>query len=509
MKKGLRILSCLEQQKGAHRERSRLKRYRLLARRMGIPADEADEIDRKACLNPHLEVLTSVFAPAVYGFAKWILEMAEQRGIRKLYFLSRDGFSVFETVRSLISERGEGPEVHMLYVSRYTLRIPFYEESPCEAVRSICGGETILTWRRIFLRAGLDEKTIDEMLKAFAVEQPDAPLSKREIKRIRKLLPQNAGFVEAMCAASRKSRRRTETYLTGAGFFTREKIGIVDSGWSGNTQLLLRKMRKKRNITEALEGFYFGLNRVPEELEKESVHPFFFGPSDRFRKSFFRCSVFEAVLCPPTGTVLGYEGENGIPVLSESQDSGRREQITQTVLAETSRLAKADAVLQLSVDTLCTYTRAGLRRFMQNPTDAEAGYFGSLLFSGEMTDAFPEELAPALAGKVLNQRLFLPSVLRSLSLARPLELVVPWPEGTLRRSAGGVCIFRKADLVCTGVARVIYEEMAEIFQKICGRKEGDAVPLKRPFPAARKSPAKRPLGAGDFLTEVLKKDILK
>ncbi|MDO4615151.1 MAG: hypothetical protein Q4B15_05930, partial [Lachnospiraceae bacterium] len=390
------------------------------------------------------EVLTYVFAPALLGISKWILKTAEERGIRKLFFLARDGYSICETVRYLVCLRGAGPELHMLYVSRYTLRIPFYADDPEEAVDRICGGETILTWRRIFLRSGFDELISDKMRKVLSVRDPDRPLSKKEIKKIRVQLRDDPFYLKKLTRCSRKARICTEAYLEKEGFFCDEKVGIIDSGWSGYTQLLLDKMRKQQGIRERTEGFYFGLKELPEALEADAVHCFFFEPRDIRKKGDFRCSVLEAVLCPPFGTVLGYEEKNAVPILAGDPESERHGRITDAVLRETKRLADADQTLPLSTERLRKYSFAGMRLFMRSPTRKEAENLGTLLFSGEMTDRFQEELAPVLVRSALNKRLLAAGVLRGLSLMKPLDRAVCWPEGTLRRSTGCDYIFRKA-----------------------------------------------------------------
>ncbi len=63
------------------------------------------------------EVFLHVFAPAITAFMEWVISAAEQKGIKRLYFLARDGWlwmRAAECVNSSI-------DLRYLYVSRKTL----------------------------------------------------------------------------------------------------------------------------------------------------------------------------------------------------------------------------------------------------------------------------------------------------------------------------------------------------------------------------------------------------
>ena len=46
-------------------------------------------------------VYDTVFAPALVCFISWVLEEARLRGIKRLYFLARDGYQMYLTAEAL------------------------------------------------------------------------------------------------------------------------------------------------------------------------------------------------------------------------------------------------------------------------------------------------------------------------------------------------------------------------------------------------------------------------
>src|ERR1700683_2371724 len=66
------------------------------------------------------EVVSQFIAPFVMGFAVWVLRKAQEDGIKRLYFLSRDCQIVLKVARELSSQFG-GIACRYLYVSRQSL----------------------------------------------------------------------------------------------------------------------------------------------------------------------------------------------------------------------------------------------------------------------------------------------------------------------------------------------------------------------------------------------------
>ena len=47
----------------------------------------------------------STLAPVLVEFVKWVLRSAGEHGIRRIYFLARDGWPMYQAARILAEER--------------------------------------------------------------------------------------------------------------------------------------------------------------------------------------------------------------------------------------------------------------------------------------------------------------------------------------------------------------------------------------------------------------------
>jgi hypothetical protein len=66
------------------------------------------------------DIAAGVAAPALVGFALWLLEQARRRRLRRLRFLSRDGQVLYELVRRLAGAADSSLDLEYVYSSRLT-----------------------------------------------------------------------------------------------------------------------------------------------------------------------------------------------------------------------------------------------------------------------------------------------------------------------------------------------------------------------------------------------------
>ena len=94
-----------------------------------------------------------VLAPVLADFVLWLLRHALADGIRRLYFLARDGYFMYHASRFLC-EKFELPiECRYLSCSRFSLRVPMFHLDRQAALDYICRGGIDVTIERILTRA--------------------------------------------------------------------------------------------------------------------------------------------------------------------------------------------------------------------------------------------------------------------------------------------------------------------------------------------------------------------
>ena len=130
-------------------------------------------------------VLQEIFAPLMTAFTVWVLREAEARGIKRLYFLSRDGYLPYRTAIRLVKSCEFDIECRYLYCSRYSLRVPMYSENVDEALSHVTRGGIDVTFRKILLRSGFRAEDIPKMQAAFPDFALDEVIPYSGLKKVR------------------------------------------------------------------------------------------------------------------------------------------------------------------------------------------------------------------------------------------------------------------------------------------------------------------------------------
>ena len=127
--------------------------------------------------------VNDIFAPVMYSFVSWILQQAEEKQIKRLYFLARDGYQMYLSARILCEEQGIDVDCRYLKCSRYALRVPVYHIQKETCLTLICQGGIDVTLRKVLKRTGMDNRTAEELAEMLGLEkQLDEILSYRQVQ---------------------------------------------------------------------------------------------------------------------------------------------------------------------------------------------------------------------------------------------------------------------------------------------------------------------------------------
>ena len=431
-------------------------------------------------------VLQEIFAPLMTAFTVWVLREAEARGIKRLYFLSRDGYLPYRTAIRLVKSCKLDIECRYLYCSRYSLRVPMYSENVDEALSHVTRGGIDVTFRKILMRSGFRAEDIPKMQAAFPDLALDEVIPYSGLKKVSARLAGSSAYKDLLKERSEEAWEplcayfRQEGLLEGIGTCDRskeksdrvsarygslgkseragtcdenaEKIGIVDSGWTGTTQKSIAEIRRRCGIDDPVEGFYFGLFEIPKGSDPERYHSFYFGPKTKlFNKVFFSNSLFEALVRADHGTVSGYRkvktsGKDGEarysmePILEPCRMNGIAEKLDQYICKYMNEITDREhpgaRKIPAEFDGILTPELTGrLKKFMWNPDPDEAEYFGSLPFSDDLLDETEREVAPVFPVRYLKENHLVNRMLTSLGIRKGTVHESAWFEATCVRSA--------------------------------------------------------------------------
>lgn len=418
-----------------------------------------------------------VLAPALHGFVCWVLREAVAAGTKRLYFLARDGYLMYQAADKICKKLQLPISCKYLSCSRYSIRVPMYHRNYTEALEYICRGGIDLTMDRILNRGALEEQEKQNVLELLNEEfqrnsqtmfqmQENIPYAKLE--QIRQALEKNVYFRNCLESHSREALPGFEGYLEQEGLLDDIPSALVDSGWIGSMQKVLNDaihfIKEKRaayltdvrqtkplnevktasgaekiisekaastaeqtndkeaasniellNNTEItdnrgtdLEGYYWGLYELPEDIDPKKYHCYYFSPGERIReKVYFSNSLFETIFSAPHGMTMGYckMADGYAPVYAEisEQQYHFMKKVEGHMLRYTEKMLPN---IHSEADLLCENDRKTifrlLRIFMGEPTEAEVEQFGNHRFSDDVLDDGNRQIAEVMTEEELT-----------------------------------------------------------------------------------------------------------
>jgi FMN phosphatase YigB (HAD superfamily) len=204
-----------------------------------------ETLRRRSGPSEELAVLRSIAgwiaAPFVLDFAAWSLRRASELGLRRVYFLARDGQLPYRVARELLAEASEGLQVEYLHVSRQSC-------SHAAAIR--VDAEEVLWQIGNSYRSGLDEMLLRlgagsdaGRADAAAAGLGLGPLDPHAALTFARVAA--AGRTGAELAARAAAQRPlVHDYLRSTGFLSPGPVAVVDLGGIGSHLRSLRQLRE-------------------------------------------------------------------------------------------------------------------------------------------------------------------------------------------------------------------------------------------------------------------------
>ena len=403
--------------------------------------------------------------PVVYSYVEWILKEAENRQIKKLYFLARDGYLLKIVAEKMALCLGLEIECRYLYCSRQALRIPSYHLIGEEAFDLLLQGGFFLTPRSVLARARLDGEQTEAILDELEIEERNKPLSKKEFAVFSERLRKNERFRNLVFEISRRSYTPALEYFKEAGLFDSELVAIVDSGWTGSMQRTLRQLLQSGGFAGKIIGFYFGLYTPQKSSEDGEYLSFYFNFRVGFwRKLFFNNNLFEIMLSAPHGMTVGYEKKEdaAAPVLSaphsKKQNALIEKQIEGALEYAEKRLSESPRNQKKKRNPLRECYKI-LKRAMVYPTVSEAELFSHLAFCDDVTEKYKRPLADKSMLKELNNYLIPKRLLRRLAGKKEYERAgIFWIYGVIAYSKKILRPFYRLNIMLWDAIKIILKK---------------------------------------------------
>ena len=353
-----------------------------------------------------------VAGPIYFAFSSWVMERARALGLKRLFFLSRDGHNLLEAFRRMSSRWGIEIKGTYLYASRRLCNVASIEQLDNAALDFLLTANPALRLRDFFARIGLDPEEYRAALRNYGFPSLDHVLttdiggafrSEEEHARLRLFFKLISGDIESRSLAE---RTKLLAYLKSQNFGSPGQA-IVDLGWRASLLTSLQTLTRFADPEFCLRGFYFGTwDYAHAALETGGiVESLFFhlGQPAARKELISECvELVEFLFTAPHATVIGLAEDAAAdgwkPVYGQSE-LGARHQTWGTWIRD-GALAYVDEMLILQPhpihgDDLLGYVEVALRRVLERPAKEEAKILGGL----PHRDSFGDASTPRLLAK--------------------------------------------------------------------------------------------------------------
>jgi FMN phosphatase YigB (HAD superfamily) len=343
-------------------------------------------------------VFSDVVAPWLCALAARMVRLAREMGLRRLYFLSRDGEILFR-----IAKRIAPPnlECHYLYSSRRAWCFPAMLTDDAASRRWL---ETFAVSPRGILRSlefsKEESESILQELKITPVEAERRAPPKERVFVWEHL--RATGRMETVLERAATARNACLAYLEQEGLFEDDLWAICDVGWVLNGQAALTRLLRTRQPSAAARGFYFMVNRRRPPLVETGPFSSWLldealptGPRSIPETVTWLSGLIEEVFFSNSSPSLqGYRLDEATgqaePVFGIRQDDGcaighakeLREAVDQLTNEWQDELRDPNFV-----ELLSQYSLTEVLRFLRTPSREEALVIARLHHSSEATNA--------------------------------------------------------------------------------------------------------------------------
>ncbi|HIG29790.1 MAG TPA: hypothetical protein EYQ50_19125 [Verrucomicrobiales bacterium] len=275
------------------------------------------------------EVGAQVTGPLLFSFVHWCLESAQLKGLKRLYFVSRDGQILHRIAERIVKAWGIPVECRYLYGSRQAWHPAALETVSETELKWIVPDTPFLSFQQVLKHVGIDSESMAEVTEWLPGIEWDLSsnlsLEQRSELRQRFLESEFRRNIEKSCL---KKRNLVMDYLQSEGILDSTPKALVDIGWRGNLLVCLKRIfdSQKSHTSEEkkLHGFFFGLVTDPVGVPMNDFSAYWscsIGQDSLITEE--NLALFEIFTAADHGSVAGYlPGSHApIPELVETVNS--------------------------------------------------------------------------------------------------------------------------------------------------------------------------------------------
>jgi len=347
----------------------------------------------------------NVIAPVFFGFVHWTLQEAQRQGIRRLYFMARDGQILGKIAQIICSKWGYDIDCQYFYGSRQAFHFPSIQQIGETEQEWLFDKPPFFSVRLACARVNIQPEQIADALTrhGLSAQMWDKNLTEQEFTALKAAF-QDREIIDRIVDLAAIYREKAIGYFQQSGIGDGTSFAIVDSGWTGRSQRSFSQILAIANLYPdgGVPGFYFGLERRITPFSTDRLIPYFLEPDAiTERRSLSSSPILELFLAADHGSTVRYEKHDRqyTPILrSEKNERGLQWGVLvqqQAILDFTERLTDHLQPEECEVRYFHQVTEDLLRIFIHSPNKEEAQVFGSQPFSDQQLESKFHDLGPA------------------------------------------------------------------------------------------------------------------
>ncbi len=353
-------------------------------------------------------VTAYVTAPVLFCYVRQILKTATEKGIKRIYFLARDGYVMKEIAQIICKKQNIDIDCRYLYCSRYVLKNALYylcdtaEDFEKAGFFGRCAGQSPLN---TLCRAGLSMEERQSIYNDIGFHgDENKVMDNGEFALFCDCLKKSELLLSVLKNKGKTAYDDIIAYFDEQGLFEDVPFALADTGWLGSIQSALADICADR-VKNRIRGFYFGLFRG---LDEDRFIPYLFSGEDAHKTVPQFCNnLFECFCAAPHGMTIGYQNTDKgyIPVLKEQSEAMKKLSEKQIEII-TTFTENADIPISADDDILKKIARRLLIALMYKPEKDEAEIIGAFPFCDDATELYVTPLAEKCDKKSLKRLLF-------------------------------------------------------------------------------------------------------
>lgn len=253
------------------------------------------------------------FAACLYvGYIEWLISESQRQGIKRLYFLARDGYLLQKMFDIIAQARGVNIETKYIYGSRAAWRLPAISEIGLKRLAEV----NTRTFTQLPLMAETLQLTLSELMN-FLPEKYHlrTKISVEELMEIAEILDNNIDFKNLLKFNCKEQKELIQKYFKQEIDYSDEHLAIVDVRGCGFTLSCLKAIVKDI-YNKPIKTFYLLLNQVRTLNDKNNYA--------WFSNRDYGHQLSEVFTRAPHGCTIGYKYNNDgivIPVFDNSEST--------------------------------------------------------------------------------------------------------------------------------------------------------------------------------------------